>query len=112
MKNAPTHKGFMDYLSSPITLLPMAAGLTLFILIFAGILASNRQFYIFLGVSSFLLGFGLLMTLWLIGANPQQEQMRLLREEFLDRLEKYRNPSQRNQSPETEIAATPARIES
>src|SRR5262249_34679124 len=70
MSSSSQGKSFVDHLSSPLTLLPMAAGLSL--LIIAWVIPTFRMQLIFLGLASFLAGIGILFTQWLFSREGAQ----------------------------------------
>jgi hypothetical protein len=99
----------MDCLASPLTLLPLGAGLSLFIV--AWVLPKQRELLTFAGVACLLVGLGVLMSLWLVfsGGDPQLAQMRKTFAESLEaayRLERGVLPE------EAKHATTPAVAES
>lgn len=80
----PQDRGFLDSLYSPLTLAPMALGLS--VLIVAWIVPpSYRGHCLFAGGFLVVIGLGIFFSQWLLtGEDPKRAQMR---KEFLDALE-------------------------
>jgi hypothetical protein len=102
-----SEKGFLDHLSSPLTLLPMGAGLSLVIVAWA--LPVNKVLFIFLGGASFLAGLAVLVMQWLVFG--EDSKLSGQRQEFTEALEAACHPGQRGQTQEARLAATPAPVE-
>jgi hypothetical protein len=102
-------KGLLDFLLAPLTLLPLAAGASVLIVAWVGILPQYSKALIFASVVLFLLGIGLWITQWLLFAeDPKLLQMR---EEFLKSLEAATAAERRVLSQEAERGGTPAQVE-
>lgn len=101
-------KRFLDYLYSPLTLAPIALGLSAIIIAWV-VPEAQRNYWLFGGVVLFLFGPGILMTLWLLGGeDPRREQAR---QDFLDTLESVSDADKRVPSQAAQIRGTPARTE-
>jgi hypothetical protein len=102
-----SEKGFLDHLSSPLTLLPMAAGLSLVIV--GWVLPVNKVLFYFLGGASFLAGLAILVMQWLFFG--EDSKLSGQRKEFTEALEAACQPGQRGLTQEARLAGTPAPVE-
>jgi hypothetical protein len=102
-------KGFLDFLSAPLTLLPLGAGLSL--LIVAWVISEGKELLLFLGVAGVLVGLGVLLTQWLFaGGDPRLAQLRGQLAESLEaacRLDRHVLPEEATQTTTPAAAEDP-----
>jgi hypothetical protein len=79
-RSAPPPRRFIDCISSPWTLLPVAAGWTL--LLAAWVLDGDLPLVLFLGAAGMLVGLGSALTQWLFAPGVDPELARRRRELF------------------------------
>jgi hypothetical protein len=106
MSSSARGNRFLDHLSSPLTLLPVAAGLSLLIIAWV---VKAKTLFIFLGVASCLAGVVILFTQWLFfGEDPK---LAGVRKEFSEGLEAALRADPRALSQEARASGTAAAIE-